>query len=207
MVVGPNGAGKTTLLRILAFLLRPDEGRIAFRGFELAALGPPLDLRRSVTLVMQEPYFFSGTVLQNAEYGLRARGVEKGASRRRAQEALDRVGLIGLASQKARTLSGGEGKRLAVARAVAVEPEVLLLDEPTADVDEKNLARIEALILELHREKGTTVILSTHDRNQGSRLSTQVLPLSGGRIAEGVSPPAEPSPERGSTKSETPVSG
>jgi tungstate transport system ATP-binding protein len=202
VVVGPNGAGKTTLLHILAFLLSPEEGRIAFRSFDLAKDRLPLLHRRSVTLVMQQPYFFSGSVLENARYGLRVRGEPKEASLGRAREALDRVGLADLASQKARTLSGGEGKRLAVARAIAVEPKVLLLDEPTADVDEKNVSRIEDLVLALHREKGTTVILSTHDRNQADRLSTQILSLSRGRIAEGPSAPTEPSGDLSARRSE-----
>jgi tungstate transport system ATP-binding protein len=184
-VVGHNGAGKTTLLRLLAFLLRPDEGWIAFRGRPFGPQkAPPPDLRREVTLVMQDPYLFSGTVLSNAAYGLRARGVPAREARDRAAISLDRVGLSSFADRKAGSLSGGESKRLAVARALAVDPAVLLLDEPTADVDEENGRRIESTLSQLNREGETTVVLSTHDKDQALRLSSRILSLSGGRVID-----------------------
>jgi len=184
-VVGPNGAGKTTLLRVLAFLLPPDEGRVHFRDrvFE-APSTPPLELRRPVAMVMQQPYLFSGSVLSNARYGLKARGVPRAESEARAREALEHVGLGKFADRLARTLSGGEAKRLAVARVLALNPDVLLLDEPTADVDEEQRLRIEEIVRHSHRERGTTVILSTHDKTQALRLEARILSLSGGKIVQ-----------------------
>jgi tungstate transport system ATP-binding protein len=181
-VVGPNGAGKSTLLRLLAFLIRPDQGRLTFRGTDCGGPAWPVDLRRDVTLVMQRPYLFSGSVLSNAQYGLRVRGIRGEEARDLAENALDLVGLLPLRDRKAWTLSGGEGKRLAVARALAVQPQVLLLDEPTADVDQDNRTRIENLITDLHLNKNTTILLSTHDPSQANRLATNALSLTDGKI-------------------------
>jgi tungstate transport system ATP-binding protein len=182
-VVGPNGAGKTTLLRLLAFLVRPDAGTLFFRGKATRGPAESPAVRRGVTLVMQDPYLFSGSVLSNARYGLRVRGVRGEEASARAREALDRMGILHLADRKAATLSGGEGKRLAVARALATEPEVLLLDEPTADVDRENRARMEDVIRTLSRETDMAVILSTHDEDQAGRLASRVLSLDAGKIS------------------------
>ncbi|MHC5038615.1 MAG: ATP-binding cassette domain-containing protein [Planctomycetota bacterium] len=194
-VVGPNGAGKTTLLRLLAFLVPLDEGVLRFRGQASHPNAPiPLSIRRNVTLVMQQPYLFSGSVWKNIVYGLKVRGVPGKDVPRRAEAALERMNLMDKKHQKARTLSGGEAKRLAIARAVVLEPEVLLLDEPTADVDEENRAQIEETILQLHRERKTTVVLSTHDDTQAKRVASRFITLSGGRLQRAG--PMNPPPHR-----------
>ncbi len=184
-VVGANGAGKTTLLRLMAFLVRPSEGTLAFRGRILPPASPPApSLRRSATLVMQAPYLFTGTVLKNASYAPYAQGLGRGETARRAREALQSVGLSDFADRSAGTLSGGEAKRLAVARALAGEAEVLLMDEPTADVDEENRKRIEDLVVSVNRDRGRTVVISTHDKNQALRLASRIVALEKGRVVD-----------------------
>ncbi|GGN03022.1 ABC transporter ATP-binding protein [Thermus composti] len=167
-VLGPSGSGKTTLLRLLAGLLTPEEGRVE-GGFRAYLPQTPPVLRRSV--------------LENAAFGLRLRGVPKGEALRRAEALLKRVGLEAKARQKAHLLSGGEVVRLALARTLLVEPEVLLLDEPTASLDPTHTAKVEALLLEAARE-GRGVVLATHDLFQAKRLARRVLFLYMGRVVE-----------------------
>ncbi len=165
-VVGPNGAGKTTLLRLLALLESPSEGSIFFD--------------RSVTFVMEDPFLFDTSVLANVMYGLRKHGATSDAAQRRAREALGLVCLEHLADRKARTLSSGEAKRLAIARAAALDVDVLLLDEPTTNVDKQSAVSIEDLIKHL-AEDGRTVIFATHDLSQAYRLADEITTLVDGR--------------------------
>ncbi len=165
-VVGPNGSGKTTLLQLLALLESPSEGRIFFD--------------RSVTFVMEAPFLFDTSVLANALYGLRRHGLSSGIARSRALEALRLMGLEHLADRDARTLSSGEGKRLAVARAAALDMDVLLLDEPTSNVDKQSAATIETL-MKRWADNGRTVIFTTHDLSQACRLADNVTTLVDGR--------------------------
>jgi tungstate transport system ATP-binding protein len=186
-VTGPNGAGKTTLLRLLAFLLPPDAGVLSFEGTSLpAGAVAPLPLRRRVTLVAQDPFLFSGTVLRNAAWGPSARGAARTEAEARAREALDRVGLAGFERRGARTLSGGETRRLAVARALATNPSVLLLDEPAANLDAENRRLVEAAVRWANGEKGTTVVVSTHDPDQALRLAARRIELGAGKVAGDV---------------------
>jgi len=184
-LVGPNGAGKTTLLRILALLDPPSAGTVAFQGEPAAWSGPRwLELRRRITLVHQAPFLFRGTVAQNVAFGLRVRGVPQSEWPRRVAEALALVDLKGFEDRRAGSLSGGETQRVALARALAIEPEVLLLDEPTANVDASRLARLPALIAEINHRLRTTVIFSTHDLGQAFRLTSRVVHLVAGRLAD-----------------------
>ncbi len=179
-VIGGNGAGKSTLLRLLAFLLEPAAGRIAFAGepvaFQPAALAA---LRRRVTYVGASPYLFHGSVRRNVAFGLRARGASDGAAVERALEA---VGAGVLADRAARTLSSGETQRVALARALACAPEVLLFDEPTANVDRASVPLIEAALARLP-VTGCTVIVATHDADQARRLANGIIALDAGRLA------------------------
>ena len=185
-LLGPSGAGKSTLLRLLNFLEPPDAGAIAYAG--VAPSGAiPLALRREVTTVFQRPFLLDASVRANVAYGLRVRGRRDQA---RVDAAIDRVGLAGLAGARARTLSGGEAQRVALARAMIVEPRVLLLDEPTANLDPSNVGAIEAAVRELHRERGTTIVIVTHNLFQARRMSDRAALLLNGRLVE-IAPTAQ----------------
>jgi tungstate transport system ATP-binding protein len=180
-VVGPSGAGKSTLLRLLNFLESPTSGTLCFDGIRLNG-NVALDVRRRVTTVFQKPILLHGTVEQNVAYGLRVRGIKHSASR--TAQALEQVGLADLARASARTLSGGETQRVALARAIVIEPEVLLLDEPTANLDPYNISLIEKIVSDLNRERGTTIVMVTHNVFQAKRLAQRAMLLLGGRSIE-----------------------
>ncbi len=184
-LLGPNGAGKTTLLNILAFLETPASGTMTFCG-ELVEPSPQrlLQLRRQVVLVDQHPIMFSATVSSNIEFGLKIRKVDPTVRRRKVDEALETVGLSRYKSAAAHELSGGETQRLALARALALSPMVLLCDEPTASVDAENQAIIVGLLQQINREQGTTIVFTTHDRLQAAALAQHTLVLESGRLAE-----------------------
>jgi tungstate transport system ATP-binding protein len=177
-IVGPSGAGKSTLLRLLGFLETPSGGELAFRGRPGAQ---PLDARRAVTMVFQRPALFSASVAENVAYGLRVRGVRD--ARARVTAALDEVRLAEHAGAPAARLSGGELQRAALARALVIEPAVLLLDEPTANLDPYNVGVIEEAVRRRNREHGTTVVLVTHNVFQAQRLATRAALLLDGRLA------------------------
>ncbi|HEU5101161.1 MAG TPA: phosphate ABC transporter ATP-binding protein [Roseiflexaceae bacterium] len=182
-IVGPSGAGKSTLLRLLNFLEVPTGGFIRFGGRNLARPEQAmLDLRRQVTMVFQRPLLLSTTVLNNVAYGLRVRRVAR--ARQRAAAALAEVGLAHLANAPAQSLSGGEQQRVALARALVIEPRVLLLDEPTANLDPHNVQQIEQTIAEAQRRRAITIVLVTHNLFQARRLAGRVALLLDGRIVE-----------------------
>ncbi|MBC7237633.1 MAG: phosphate ABC transporter ATP-binding protein [Chloroflexi bacterium] len=188
-LVGPSGAGKSTLLRLLNFLEEPTQGTISFLGQPFGARRDiPLCLRRKVTTVFQRPVLLNRSVRSNVAFGLRLRqgwwplcldGVD-----RRVDEALEMVGLSDLADQRARTLSGGEAQRVALARAIVLEPEALLLDEPTANLDPHNVALIESIIRDLNRRRGTTIVVVTHNVFQARRLAHRAGLLLDGSLIE-----------------------
>lgn len=182
VLAGPNGSGKSTLLAILAFVARPSAGEVWFDGAPVAwDAGALLALRRQVTLVHQFPYLLAGTVAENAAVGLRLRGLPVQERARRVAEALDQVGLGGLAGREARGLSGGEARRLAVARALVLEPRVLLLDEPFANLDGPSAAVLERIVAEFPAS-GRTVVLASHDAGHGARFGGEPIRLSAGRL-------------------------
>jgi len=181
-LLGPTGAGKSTLLRILAGVETPTAGSLEYLGQSFGDQELPLNVRRRITLVFQRPLLLAGTVRDNVEFGLRLRGL--GRRHRRAEAILDRLGLNGLASRAARTLSGGETQLVALARALVVEPEVLLLDEPTANLDPARVALVESVVAEVHRQRGTTVIVATHNLFQAHRVARRVILLLDGRLIE-----------------------
>ena len=180
-IVGHNGAGKSTLLRLLALLEPPTAGTVKAlaNGQQLAV---DLALRRRMVMVLQRPFLFNGSVLANAGYGLKVRGVPRREARERAYHALGRVGLASLAHRAARTLSGGEAQLVNLARALAVEPEVLLLDEVTSHLDPDNEERVESIVRELAATGRITVVLVTQDVGQASRLADQGAVLRRGRV-------------------------
>jgi tungstate transport system ATP-binding protein len=180
---GPNGSGKSTLLQILALLLHPTGGEVFFAGEKVLWNGSNLVRQRAaVTLVHQSPYLFDRPVYSNVAFGLKVRGVRGMEQRRRVEAALGDVGLEGFGGRRARELSGGEAQRVALARALVLEPKVLLLDEPTANIDRANIAAIEELVATLPR-RGTLVVIATHDPGQGERLGSEQLRMMDGRLA------------------------
>jgi len=181
-VVGPNGAGKSTLVAVLAMLERPSAGDVLFDGE--AVRGGLLAYRRRMAVVFQEALLLDTTVESNVGAGLALRGVPRAERERRVRRSLARFGIEPLARRSARTLSGGEAQRTSLARALALEPEVLLLDEPFAALDEPTR---RALIDDLDRalsETGTTAVLVTHDRSEALRLGDRVAVLIEGRLRQ-----------------------
>jgi tungstate transport system ATP-binding protein len=181
VVAGDNGSGKTTLMKLLNGLLQAQAGQVLYRGRPLGADGLPT-LRRESVLVHQDPYLFDGTVFHNLAFGLRIRRVHPPELRRRVEQSLEEVGLGGFAHRRARGLSGGEKQRVAIARALVLAPRVLLLDEPTANVDGASLALLEALIAR-QSSRGTTVILSSHNQAFACRVGTRLVFLEAGGLA------------------------
>ncbi len=180
-LMGPNGAGKSTLFRLLALLEKPDHGRVIYENGPVDILDD-MNLRRRITLLLPESGLFNTTVLANAAYGLRLRGVGRAEAKRLAVEALASVGLEHKADQRALTLSSGESQRLALARAIAIRPEVFFLDEPTASLDPENREIIEEALLSMRGRTG--IILSTHDRTQAEKLGDVILMLKDGKLSE-----------------------
>ncbi len=187
-IVGPNGAGKTTLLRLLSGLDRPTRGEVWFRGDSVVGSpGTPPTTETSprrtqrITLVNQDPYLFRGTVESNVAYGPHVLGLSAEERKRRVHRALEDVGLAPLARRRASRLSGGEKRCVALARALATAPEVLLLDEPFAELDRERTEKVE-VILRNHGNSGT-VVLTTHDLAQAHRLADRVIPMVGGKIS------------------------
>ncbi len=182
-LVGPSGAGKSTLLRLLNFVEPPTSGHLSFSGYDWDGKSPiPLFLRRRVTTVFQQPLLLDRSVEANVGYGLRLRGLRDG--KEQVQDVLRRVGLLHLATQRARTLSGGEMQRVSLARAMVLQPDVLLLDEPTANLDPYNVRLIEAIVRSLNCEQGTTMVLVTHNIFQARRLAHRVGLLLDGQLIE-----------------------
>lgn len=180
-LIGPSGTGKTTLLRILNFLERPIKGDIEYDGMTKPGI---LDTRRRMSLLFQTPAIFNKSVFENVAYGLKVRGIEKKIVEIKVNEALNIVGLDGMEKQKARTLSGGEAQRMAFARAIVYDPEILLLDEPTANLDPANVMKIEKIIKRIRNELGTTIVLATHNIPQVRRIADRVGILLNGELIE-----------------------
>ena len=177
-LVGPNGAGKSTLLGLLAFLLKPGAGRLEFRGRDPWADGHgALAARRDAVLVSHHPYLFKGTVADNVGFGLRLRKVPEPERSARVEAALALVELDGGGGRSVAGLSAGQAQRVALARALALRPRVLLFDEPTANLDAGLSLRTEALLREAGHSWGATVVFSTHNFSQASRLAGTVLYL------------------------------
>jgi len=186
-IIGPTGVGKTTLLRLIDLLETPTSGKIYFDGVSVGAnvsARKRLEIRRRMAMLFQKPALFKTSVFDNITYGLKFRGEVKESIEEKVNRALEIVGLVDYAERKASTLSGGEAQRVALARAIVTEPEVLLLDEPTANLDPRSVERIEELFARIKQEYKTTIIMATHDMLQGQRLADRIGVLTNGELAQ-----------------------
>jgi len=181
LLQGPNGAGKSTLLQLLALLLQPARGELRFAGQRVNGRAERERLRKQITLVEQNPYLFDCSVYRNLAFGLRLREVSGDLQRRRIAQALQAVGLEGFEQRRAQALSGGETRRVALARALVLRPQLLLLDEPTAGLDREILPIFEQCLADLPGQ-GTTVVIAGHDSDQPRRLAAKILQLDRGRL-------------------------
>lgn len=182
VLMGSNGSGKSTFLRICALLEAPDSGDINFHSEGKPVIKDILLMRR-ITLLLPKIGVFNTTVFKNVVYGLNIRNPQRNDITSRAENALDFVGLLQKKNQKALTLSSGETKRLGIARALVLEPEIFFLDEPTASVDQKNTEIIDQIIQKLKREGRSTIIIATHDTAQAERLADKLLFIKHGQIS------------------------
>ena len=186
-LTGPNGSGKTTLLSVLGLLLFPARGEYGWRGRPLARSGSGLTrVRRKITLVEQNPYFFRGTVGENIAAGLRLRRRPRREINELVKRAAEALGISALLDRAPAGLSGGERQKAALARGLVLEPEVLLLDEPTASVDRPALEAIEAVVKGFHRERSAAVVWATHNLQQAFRVGDSVMSLVDGRLVAGT---------------------
>jgi tungstate transport system ATP-binding protein len=183
VVLGPNGAGKSLLLRLCHGLLHPAAGTITWAGV------PPEVARHYQAMVFQRPMLLRRSTAANITYVLRLRGIPRRQRQVMMTEILEQAGLLPLAARPARVLSGGEQQRLALARAWALKPQVLFLDEPTASLDPAATQAVEALLEHIHHT-GTKIIMTTHDLGQAHRLADEVLFLHQGRLVEYAPAPA-----------------
>ena len=198
VILGTNGAGKTTLLRILGLLEPADEGTVAYDGVVPGAStvaygtstrspsqdGHFLPLRRQMLLAFQHPAIFSGSVLSNVTYGLQLRGVSRAEAEERSMAALRETGISDRARQHASSLSGGEAARLSVARALALQPRLLFLDEPSASLDPYGTKLLEDLLMHMRDDLGMTAVVVTQDIFEARRVADRVAFLHQGRIIE-----------------------
>jgi len=210
ILTGPNGSGKSTFLRICALLENPDKGEVKYfsgdtplhppllreippsippllrgelkGGSENTPLKKDLELRRRITLVLPSVGVFNTTVFKNVTYGLTIRGIRGGEAKESVNRIIGFVGLDRKKDQNALTLSSGETQRLGIARALVIEPKILFLDEPTASVDQVNTGIIEDIIMKMREDNKTTVVLTTHDKEQAKRLGDKVLIINDKKI-------------------------
>lgn len=181
VLLGRNGAGKSTLLRALDGL-EPASGRLVFEGREVRSAADRLALRRRTAAVFQQPYLLDASVVDNVATGLRLRGVARGEARRRALAALERLGVAHLAGRRATRLSGGEAQRVSLARAFAVDPVVLFLDEPFASLDPPTRRGLLEDLGTVLADSGTAALWVTHDRDEALAVADTVSFLDGGRV-------------------------
>ncbi|MDD2251709.1 MAG: ABC transporter ATP-binding protein [Dehalococcoidales bacterium] len=189
LLIGPTGAGKTTLLRLLGLLNSSFKGELSIFGVDVISnQGKQLEIRRKMAFVQQKPVAFSCSVFDNVAYPLKWRKIPREEITDRVGEVLDLVGMKEYSNRNAKTLSGGETQRVAIARALVTRPEILLLDEPTANLDPNSAGRIEEVLTKVVQEHKTTLIMSTHDLVQAQRLAEVVGVMIDGKLVQTGTP-------------------
>ncbi len=185
VIMGPTGCGKTTLLRVAGLLDKPSSGRVMYSGEPILYRGKKrLQTRRKMVTVFQRPVLFRGSVFSNVEWGLRIRGIPRSEVDRRVSRVLEMVDLEGYVNRDSGTLSGGELQRVALARALVIEPEILILDEPTTSLDPALRLSLLRRLRDLHSGAGITFIIATHDFTDALSLGTTGAVMSNGRIEQ-----------------------
>lgn len=187
-LVGSTGSGKTVLLRLIDLLEKPSSGKIYFEGIDAnESNNRRLGIRRQMGMVFQKPLAFKASVYDNVAYGLKIRGKTEGIENK-VKETLETIGLKGYENRNALKLSGGETQRLALARAMITDPKLLLLDEPTANLDPISTNKMEELILKINQEFETTILMATHDLFQGRKLADRMIIMNNGEICQSGTP-------------------
>lgn len=183
-IVGPNGSGKSSLLQVLGLLDSRSSGEFFFEDFEvpIESSGSNLELRRRISYLMQNPYLFSMSVYDNIAYGLKIRGVALSDIDLRVCHVMTQMSLSEYRNEKVTRLSGGEKQRVALARNLVLDADLYLLDEPTANVDTRNVHEVELLIRSAAQAKNAAVVITTHSREQAYRLSDRLISMVAGRI-------------------------
>jgi tungstate transport system ATP-binding protein len=187
-VIGPNGAGKSTLLLSLMRLVRPDSGEIKYRSQMILPGKSERNYRRNMSLVFHEPLLLNTSVYRNIATGLKIRGMGRSDIRPVVEEMLDLFGISHLADRGAKALSGGEAQRVNLARALAVRPEILLMDEPFSSLDAPTRESFVSDLERIIRGRGLTVIFATHDRNEAIRLADEIIVMNEGNIVQSGTP-------------------
>ena len=185
-IIGPSGVGKSTLLRLIDLLDSPTKGAVYYRGKNVTRTPSRtrLRVRRKIGLVLQKPVVFNTTVYNNVSYGLRLRKIPLPEVQKRVNDALDLLRITDISSKRAVRLSGGEQQRVALARTIVTRPEILLLDEATANLDPRNITIIESSVREINKEYGTTILMATHNMYQAKRIAHRVAFMSDGKFVE-----------------------
>jgi len=178
-IIGPNGAGKSTLLKIIGDIDKSSNGEILYDGKTIYK-----DILKKITYLNQKPYLFSTSVYNNIAYPLAIRKVNKGEIKEKVSQVMEEFKIDSLKNQLATNLSGGESQKVALSRAVIFKPNLLLLDEPTANIDPNTLEIIEKAIVKRNKELGTTIIIVTHNISQANRICDEVIFMTKGRIIE-----------------------
>lgn len=185
-IIGPNGSGKTTLLRMIASLTKPTKGKILFKNQDIAELSKNENVkyRRELSFVRQKPVVLNTSVFNNISYGLRIRDIEWKEVLKRTTNILKKVGLIGFENENARSLSGGEMQRVAIAMNFILSPQIYILDEVSANLDPKNILLLEEFIREIRNNKKKTIIASTHDKFEAIKFADRIAVLTDGKISQ-----------------------
>jgi len=189
-LIGPNGAGKSTLLLAIMGLLKHQQGSLFYRGEEVRSDARWLEIRRKMAMVLQEPLLFDATVYDNVASGLKIRGLGRSELRNRVMSYLERFNLAEMAHRSARKLSGGEARRVSLARAFAVEPELIFFDEPFANLDPPTRQSLTEDMDRILRENGIAAVLVTHDQSEALRMSHRIVVMNAGAVVQS-GPPAE----------------
>jgi tungstate transport system ATP-binding protein len=182
-ILGPNGSGKTTLVRIVAGILNPSSGNVLYRGDSYND-----NIKMDMTLVFQRPYLIRSTVFENIAYPLRIRDIEEKEISHRVDELIDSFKIQSIRDQKAWTLSGGEAQKVALARALVFKPKILILDEPTSNIDPESIMLLEERILDYYQREKPTILMVTHNIQQAKRLCNRIAFMNEGRIIDSGTP-------------------